>query len=184
MDHTENQIHADVVPAHDDTPVQVPPRPRAPRGAMPMARRVGGRRMLWSGAAILVILVVLFGVVFAGIQHQWWLNQDSSINKNEYQALFLTNGQVYFGKLTDLNGRYVTITDVYYLEVQQNLQESESTANASNGSKVSLAKLGSELHAPEDEMFVATDQVLFWENLKNDGKVAQAINQYQASQGE
>jgi hypothetical protein len=39
--------------------------------------------------------------------------------------------------------------------------------------------LGSELHGPEDKMSVSSEQVLFWENLKNDSKVVQAIHKYQ-----
>jgi hypothetical protein len=105
---------------------------------------------------------------------------DSAINSSEYQALFLTNGQVYFGKLSNLGAKYVTLTNIYYLQVQQSLQQAQSTVNdTSSNTQVSLAKLGSELHAPEDKMQVSSEQVLFWENLKPSGKVAQAINKYQ-----
>ena len=43
------------------------------------------------------------------------------------------------------------------------------------------SELGGELHGPEDVMYVSREQVLFWENLKDDGKVATAIKDYQAS---
>src|ERR1039457_5003898 len=72
-------------------------------------------------ASVLVVLVAL------GLFWSWWLfgrntsfNENTTINKNEFQAIFLTNGQVYFGKLADLNNKYVTIKDVYYLQVQSN----------------------------------------------------------------
>lgn len=41
-----------------------------------------------------------------------------------------------------------------------------------------LIKLGDEIHGPEDEMILSKDQVLFYENLKTDGKVAQSIEKY------
>jgi len=133
---------------------------------------------------MLVVVVALLVGVIGGVcfwaQGGKAVNENKNINASEFQALFLTNGQVYFGKLADLNHGYVTIKDIYYLQVQsgqnQNLQQG---ATSSSNSQVSLAKLGSELHGPEDKMYVASDQVLFWENLKNNSKVAQAIAKYQ-----
>ena len=74
------------------------------------------------------------------------------------------------------------MTDIYYLQVQQTVQPKDSSAAAANNNQqVSLAKLGGELHGPEDVMYVSRQQVLFWENLKTDGKVAKAISDYKAS---
>ncbi len=106
-------------------------------------------------------------------------NNGGDIKSKQYQALFLSNGQVYFGHLSAVNGSYVKLSDIYYLQVQQTVQPSSSSST--NNQQVSLAKLGNELHGPEDEMFVSRDQVLFWENLKNSGKVVQAIQSYEAS---
>jgi hypothetical protein len=39
-------------------------------------------------------------------------------------------------------------------------------------------KLGSELHGPQDAMFIDSDKVMFWENMKDDSKVVQAIHQH------
>ena len=107
---------------------------------------------------------------------------NKAINTGEYQAVFLTNGQVYFGKVTNVDSSYVKLTDIYYLQVQQTVQPKDSSAAASAANQqVSLAKLGGELHGPEDVMYVSRQQVLFWENLKTDGKVAKAISDYKAS---
>jgi hypothetical protein len=101
------------------------------------------------------------------------------VKGDKYQALFLTNGQVYFGKLSNVDDKYVKLTDIYYLQVQQTVQPAQQQQqNANNANpQVSLAKLGSELHGPEDTMLVNRDQVLFWENIKDDGKVVQAIKE-------
>ena len=130
---------------------------------------------------LIVALIIIIVVLAAGCF--WWMNnnQASGVNTGEFQAIFLTNGQVYFGKLTDTNDTYVKLTDIYYLQVQQSVQPgSSSSSNNNSNSKISLTKLGNELHAPEDQMFIARDQVLFWENLKSSGKVVQAIDAYQA----
>lgn len=128
------------------------------------------------------VLVLLVGGWFA-FAHSAKADDTKKVNKNEYQAVFLTNGQVYFGKLADPDGKYITISDIFYLQVQQssntsggNLQNASNSADTN--AQVSLAKLGSELHGPEDKMYIAHDQVLFWENLTNSGKVAQAISAY------
>lgn len=52
------------------------------------------------------------------------------------------------------------------------------TAADTEGQRISLAKLGNELHGPEDKMFINSDQLLFWENLKDDGQVAKAISDF------
>jgi hypothetical protein len=151
-------------------------------GKKPTSRRT----WIVCGVAVVVVLAVIAGAMCMHNRHKAF-NENKNINASEYQAVFLTNGQVYFGKLSDLNNKYVTISDIYYLQVQQgqNGTDGKSLQNASNSTdtnaQVSLAKLGGELHGPEDKMHIASDQVLFWENLTGGGKVTQAINAYQKS---
>ena len=130
------------------------------------------KKMMMGVAA--VVVVVLAVVVFFAWK-QMGGSTSAAIKSGQYQALFLTNGQVYFGKLSNVDDKYVRLTDIYYLQVQQNVQPADSKTQP----QVSLAKLGSELHGPEDQMEVNRDQVLFWENLKNDGKVVKAIQDNQ-----
>lgn len=138
----------------------------------------GGNQMKSSNNTVMAIVaavVVLLVVVGALAWMQMNGGAGSALKGGQYQALFLTNGQVYFGKLTNVDDKYVRLTDIYYLQVQQSVQPADSKAQP----QVSLAKLGSELHGPEDAMEVNRDQVLFWENLKNDGKVVKAIHDNQ-----
>ncbi len=138
---------------------------RGPRGMLKVVM-VG---MIIS-VAILVAAVIAF-VVFGGNK-----SEDELIKTSQYQAVFLNDqsGQVYFGKLSVVNSKFYKITDIFYVRVNQ--VQPDSGSEESN--KASLVKLGSELHGPEDEMFVPRDKVLFWENLKNDGKVAKAIVEF------
>ncbi len=105
------------------------------------------------------------------------------IKSDRYQAVFLDdqNGQVYFGHLSLYNSRYYQLTDIYYVKVDQVQPEGANTSTSNQN--VSLAKLGKELHGPEDSMFIPRDKVLFWENLTTDGQVAKAIEQYKATGG-
>lgn len=136
------------------------------------------------------ILPLLIGLVVIALGISTWLvmsrQQDSLnsvINKNEYQAVFFTNGQVYFGKLSVLNDNYLKLTDIYYLQTKSTDESSklQETSNA-NSNDVQLIKLGSEIHGPQDQMAISRSQVLFVENIKPDGKVAQAIQQNQSKQ--
>jgi hypothetical protein len=132
---------------------------------------------------ILVVLLIITSVVATAyllLRLSTDTGSQGSVQKKNFQALFLTNGQVYFGHLANVDKSYVELTDIYYLQVQQQVQPGQSSSSSSN-QQVSLAKLGNELHGPEDEMYVTRDQVLFWENLKNSGKVVQAIMSYQKS---
>lgn len=122
----------------------------------------------------LVIIIVAVG--------GYWLVKNGRINfnlgspkkANDYQAVFLTNGQVYFGKLSNLNRRYVRLEDIYYLQVQQ-IQPPEEKTKQEEQPKLTLIKLGNEIHAPEDVMNINRDQILFLEDLKESGQVVQAI---------
>ncbi len=128
----------------------------------------------------LLAIAALIYIAYAVNQAFGSLGASSAVKSKEYQAVFLTNGQVYFGKLTNVNASYVKLTNIYYLQVQQAVQPTNSKDTAAN-QQVSLAKLGVELHGPEDVMYVSRAQVLFWENLKTDGKVTKAIQDYIAA---
>ncbi len=120
--------------------------------------------ILFVSGLILVIAVIL------GISTK--SSENSLVQKNRYQAVFLNGGQAYFGKIVNLNERYIDLKDIYYISTN-------GQSNESQQSNISLIKLGSELHCPQDRMIINREQVLFWENLNDDGKVVNAIKQWQ-----
>lgn len=135
------------------------------------------------GKVLVILLIVLSLLVIGGSLMKGYqaISADQGVKGKQYQAVFLTNGQVYFGKVSSVDGSYVTLKDIYYLQVQQQVQPKDAKAADAAQPQVSLAKLGGELHGPEDIMYISREQVLFWENLKADGKVATAINDYKTS---
>ncbi|MEK7554851.1 MAG: hypothetical protein AAB518_02615 [Patescibacteria group bacterium] len=127
----------------------------------------------WIWWVIALIVIVVAGLWFTG-------NLAFTVQgSGSYQAVFLTNDQVYFGKLSRSDSQYPVLREVFYLQVTQVLQPS-NTANP--GTNVNLVKLGGELHGPEDAMFLNRDQILFYEDLKSDSQVVKAIRDYQESQ--
>lgn len=113
------------------------------------------------------------------------LSDNLKIDQGKYQAVFLTNGQVYFGKIGIHDGSYVELDDIYYLQVKPVLQQGDN-GNDNKGqdqkTELSLVKLGNELHGPLDRMMINRDQIVFVEDLKDDSKVADAIHRYQQGQ--
>lgn len=111
---------------------------------------------------ILIVLATGFGV---------WGRDFPRVDGSRWQAVFLTNGQAYFGHLDHYNRGYVLLKDVYYLQVPQSLQSQTPGAQP----QLNLVKLGGELHGPEDRMFIPKGQILFWEDMKSGSQVMRAI---------
>ena len=129
-------------------------------------------------AIIVGVLVALAVIALSG----WFLQRSSTaatIDNDKYQAVFFTNGQVYFGKLDQVNAGYFKLTDVFYIQAQEASANSENPQQtASDSTDIRLIKLGSEVHGPDDEMIISKEQILFFENLKKDGKVSDSIIKY------
>ncbi|MDB5161068.1 MAG: hypothetical protein JWO96_448 [Candidatus Saccharibacteria bacterium] len=126
------------------------------------------------GAALLLAAVALYVGLGGGSA-----GESKQLDKTKYQAVFLnggaTSGSVayttYFGHVSSLNDKYYVLKDVYYLTTDQT-----STTGTANPQ---LTKLGcQQLHSPYDKMVISRSQVAFWENLQDNGKVVQAIKQF------
>jgi hypothetical protein len=106
--------------------------------------------------------------------------ESGNVNTKQYQAVFLTNSQVYFGKIADLNNKFFVLNDVFYIE-NQNSSTSQSSSSATPTS-YTLRRLGdTELHGPQNQMVINRDQISFWENLKDSGKVVTKIKEYKSN---
>lgn len=136
-------------------------------------------RATYVGAIVLALIIatrtIYHRVVYAGI------------DTKRYQAVYLTNDNVYFGKVHIMVNGSIFLTDSFRVEAasststtSQGASSSSSSASSSNDktSDIRLIKPGKELHAPDDTMLINRGNVLFIENLKADGKVTQAILEY------
>jgi len=125
---------------------------------------------------LMSVAIVLFGMTWLATFYNP-VSEGRHVAEDKLQAVFLEGGQVYFGRITLLNDQYVRLNDIYYLRVNQQVQPEQQGQQASS-QDVSLVKLGCELHGPQDQMIINRAQVTFWENLKDDGQVAQAVAEY------
>jgi len=126
---------------------------------------------------IIIIVVILIGLFLVSKYTSWnILKVNKGVSTSGWQAVFLSNGQVYFGKIASQSGDTLTLRDIYYLQVAEPIQPAEEQVNPQQN--LSLVKLGNELHGPEDEMMINMDHVLFTERLKTDSRVVDAIVRY------
>ncbi len=139
-----------------------------------------GKGLRIASVALLfcVAIVLLALVVYLSVGKPKRTSPGQFVDTNNLQAVFLNNGQVYFGNIRSLNDQYMRLGNIYYLRVNQTVQPNQ-TNNANSGNQdISLVKLGCELHGPADQMVISTSQVTFWENLKGDGQVTKAVADY------
>jgi hypothetical protein len=142
-------------------------------------RKPGGRLMRILSVIVLVLAALIIGLIALYLAIGGSNEESKYVDEKKFQAIFLNGGQVYFGKIHSLNSKFITIDNIYYLRVNQQVQpDQKAAADSAANQDVSLAKLGCELHGPTDVMVINRDQVLFWENLKDDGQVAKAITAY------
>ena len=175
----------------DEIRINRPPQQSAPAmmqqpASMPMQGEMmqpkTNSKMPWIILAVIVVVLVVLGVLFRDKLFNKGASNGAvlgvSTASSGYQAVFLTNGQVYFGKIASPDSDYVTLKDIYYLQVGPQ-QGSGTTPEAQQS--ISLVKLGNELHGPVDEMHISRTQILFYEDLKADGSVVKAIDAYKAN---
>lgn len=134
------------------------------------------KAILWITVILvsaLLVLAVFNGLFGSNAENFGRLSDWADFSK--YQAVFLSNGQVYFGKAVDANNQTLVLEDIYYLRSSGKLQSSEVPET----DNFSLVKLGNEIHGPENRMSINLSHVLFVENLKPDSKVVEAIMAYE-----
>lgn len=120
------------------------------------------RRLRDAGIVALVFFVALFFT-------QWWDFTLPSLGRPEYQAVFLANGQTYFGRYYDRIGAYAKLEDVYYLQQTQGATAEQTDTK--------VVRRGKELHAPAARMLVPKSAILFVEDLSSASPIGQFMKQ-------
>jgi hypothetical protein len=120
---------------------------------------IGSRRLLRN---IAIAITLFVGAVFFT---QWWDFTVPAL-RAPYQAVFLANGQTYFGRYYDRIGAYAKIEDVYYL---QQTQGTDPNAAA----ETRIVRRGNELHEPAPRMLIPKSAILFVEDLTDSSPISQ-----------
>ena len=114
-------------------------------------------------------MIVSIVLIFLGVGIWRYVESQPS---DQYHAVFLENGQVYFGKVSHRRSMYVKLEDVYYFQIDPTAQEQDAQGPSPD---LSLVRLGSELHGPTNEMMIERSHVMFIERLRDNSQVIRAI---------
>ena len=87
-----------------------------------------------------------------------------------YQAVFLENGQTWFGHYRDRLGPYAAMESVYYVQTKASQDPDVPTTSQ-------LIKRGNELHAPDPRLLIPKTAILFIEDLRDDSPIAKYMDQ-------
>jgi len=87
-------------------------------------------------------------------------------SKSGYHAVYMTNGQVVFGKLSGLGSAYPVMEDVYYVRAVPD-KDTKEVRNM-------LVKRGQEWHSP-DKMVINAQHILFVESVGDKSRVQELI---------
>ncbi len=114
---------------------------------------------------LLIVLVVLVGA-FAWVRYWDFVMPAFGAR---YQAVFLSNGQTYFGHYLDRLGPYVKVENAFYITQQPTAEDDQSPESR-------LIRRGNELHQPLPYVLIPKTAILFVEDLRADSQVGQFID--------
>lgn len=148
-------------------------------------------RLLGVTYILVALIIVLSGLKF------WLLSlrYNALFDTTTYQAVTLTNGQTFFGHLMRYGINTYVLTDVYYLQRNQNDSTAETTAaseadanettdvpadqNTTNEEKtdtgLSLQAIVDDLHQPYNYMVLNRSQIIFWQSLNQSSPILETI---------
>src|SRR3989338_11113662 len=88
-----------------------------------MSIMISSKRIPTILAISVVVLAVAVGVIsiFPAISSLKYDGYDKNdfIDPSAYQAVFLTNDQIYFGHLKNISSDYLLLSDVYYVKINE-----------------------------------------------------------------
>jgi hypothetical protein len=126
---------------------------------------------------VFLVLLVLVIVALAAVFGRQYLQRPpgigDQIDKSAYQAVFLTSGQIFFGKAV-MGDASLALTDVYYFTANTDTSQPQQLGQ--------LIKRGSELFGPKEPMLIALGQIIYVENMRDDSQVTQAIKRFKSGE--
>lgn len=125
-----------------------------------------------------IILAIISSPILLAVFDVLKNKTSAFLQYREWQAVFLANGQVYFGKITSLDKNFLKLTKIYYYE-ERKPRYSDISLDLDS---TKLIKLGGEMHHPQDEMFITRAHVIFTEKLQHDSNLVEAIKRMEKEQ--
>lgn len=120
------------------------------------------RRFIIISVATILAIILVFVCMFMW-QNGTFRNISQAIKyKGSYQAVFLANGQLYFGKISEITNNYLILKTPHYLQ-----QDEEKD--------LTLVSIKDEFHKPKDYLLIEKSSVIYIEELRAASEIADAI---------
>ncbi len=172
-------------PAIEPAATSVTCEDASPRFEQPRTTSLSGRadakkpRQGRSRTPIWIAIIIVAVLIVAGIGWIVWSRMQPAgdgINTSRYQAVYLANGQIYFGKLETLGSNKMRLTNVYYLQTKTDSTTSgDASKDQSASGNFQLIKLRGAVYGPSDEMIISNDQIIYFQNLEENSKASELI---------
>mgnify|MGYP003144880243 CR=1 FL=1 len=126
-------------------------------------------------SAVMVFLVLISSFVVARVLIE---SAQRDIAKDRYQAVHLESGQIFFGKIERIDDNYIRLKGAYYTSQPTPTEGTEAAGETENSTapSLSLIRAGEEVYGPDGTVDIATSNVSYWENLRADSKLLEAIS--------
>ena len=115
-----------------------------PMAGRPMRRGGFGKILATVIVVVIITAAVCYGIFTTGLFGISLGGGIASVS-NDWQAVFLSNGQVYFGKVQGVSEKALTLGNIYYLQVVskplQTTQQGDAAANQQQQQELTLIKL-------------------------------------------
>jgi hypothetical protein len=121
---------------------------------------------LFYSLSIRIVLIFIVGSMILGCS-----GKPKIVLTSDYQAVFLDNGQAFFGKLEKADTPFPLLKDVFYIQQLVNKETNEV--------KNTLVKRGNEWHGP-DRMYINARHIVLIEPVTPGSKISQLIKDAKA----
>lgn len=106
--------------------------------------------------------------------------------QSKWQAVFLSNDQVYFGHLSQYGLNYWRLDNAHYIKVTKVPvapavpQDPKAKTNPQDQqpqfeNRTSIVKISDDMHQPEETLYIPKEHILFWQDLQNSSSIVQTL---------
>lgn len=119
-------------------------------------------------AALIVAIGALRGTGADGAGQGGAAALEAGIKADRYQAVYLDNERVYFGKLRAVEGQWFVLRDAFFIR----------TTKAADGKQAGseVARITEEVADPQQDLLLPADSIDMVQNLRANSSVAAAID--------
>jgi hypothetical protein len=114
---------------------------------------------------------ILVGLLAAAAIYFWFQPQppfDGTVNPDRWQAVFLEDGRIYFGRLEPGGEDFYVLRDAFFLQETPPEEEGDVPGRE-------IQPVSAEFHGPENLLVLSIEHVVVIENLSPQSEVTAAI---------